>query len=99
MRNHLMGWILALLAALALSPVLHAQTAVQAGAATAQAAAPTPDLSGLLERLRDPEPSSINLNFGKNVSPMTPWAAAKFKAANAIYRGSNPNTVLDDPIF
>ncbi len=40
MRNHLMGWILALLAALALSPVLHAQTAVQAGAATAQAQLP-----------------------------------------------------------
>ncbi len=30
---------------------------------------------------------------------MTPWAEAKFKAANAIYRGSNPDTVLDDPIF
>jgi hypothetical protein len=99
MRNHLTGSFLALLAALAFSPFLLAQTAEQQGAAKAQAAAPTPDLSGLWQRLRDPGHSSLDLDFGKAVSPMTPWAEAKFKAANSIYRSSSPSTVLSDPIF
>lgn len=30
---------------------------------------------------------------------MTPWAAAKYKIANAKYHGDDPNTVLSDPIF
>jgi hypothetical protein len=30
---------------------------------------------------------------------MTPWAQAKFKAANSVYRSSSPSTVLSDPIF
>ena len=30
---------------------------------------------------------------------MTPWAEAKFKAANSVYRGSSPDDVLKDPIF
>ncbi len=88
---------LALVAALAFSPVILAQTAEQP--TTAQAASPTPDLSGLWIRLRDPAHSSLNLDFGKAVSSMTPWAEARFKAANSIYRSSSPSTVLSDPIF
>jgi hypothetical protein len=99
MRNHLMGSVLALVAGLAFSPVILAQTAEQPGEAKAQTASPTPDLSGLWTRLRDPAHSSLNLDFGKAVSPMTPWAEAKFKAANSIYRSSSPSTVLSDPIF
>jgi hypothetical protein len=98
-RNHLMNSILALAGVLAFSSVLSAQTTPQPGTASAQAATSTPDLSGLWIRLRDPSHSSINLDFGKVVSPMTPWAEAKFKAANSVYRSSNPGTVLSDPIF
>jgi hypothetical protein len=99
MRSHLMGAVLALVAALIFSPALVAQTTDRPGTIMVQAAAPTPDLSGLWIRLRDPSHSSINLDFGKVVSPMTPWAEAKFKAANSVYRSSDPSTVLSDPIF
>src|SRR5215472_11283945 len=111
MRNHPIGLALAL-AILALSPFLSAQTRSQTpgrtidqlgtdqpGKAGADAAPATPDLSGLWIRLRDPSHASINLDFGKAISPMTPWAEAKFKAANSVYRSSSPSTVLSDPIF
>src|ERR1700676_2898888 len=99
MRIHLIDSVLVLTAALAFSAVTLAQTGEQPGAGMAQAAAPAPDLSGLWIRLRDPAHSSINLDFAKVVSPMTPWAEAKFKAANSVYRGSSPDDVLKDPIF
>src|SRR6202521_375958 len=99
MRNHLIDSVLVLAAALAFSPVTHAQTGEQPGAGMATTAAPTTDLSGLWIRLRDPGHSSINIDFGKMVSPMTPWAESKFKAANSVYRGSSPDDVLKDPIF
>jgi hypothetical protein len=99
MRNHLIGLVLALVASLAFSPLLPSQTTDRPGTAKAEAAAPTPDLSGLWIRLRDPSHASINLDFGKAISPMTPWAEAKFKAANSVYRSSSPSTVLSDPIF
>src|ERR1700675_3971734 len=99
MRRRMRDTVLALVAALAFSPLLLAQTAEQSGAGMTQAAAPTPDLSGLWIRLRDPAHSSVNLDFAKMVSPMTPWAEAKFKAANSVYRGSSPEDVLKDPIF
>src|ERR1700686_2387872 len=99
MRKHLIDSVLALAAVLAFSPGTLAQTAEQPGAGMAPIAAPTPDLSGLWIRLRDPGHSSINLDFTKVVSPMTPWAEAKFKAANSIYRGSSPDDALKDPIF
>ena len=67
--------------------------------AKAEPAAPAADLSGLWIRLRDPSHSPINLDFGKAISPMTPWAEAKFKAANSVYRSSSPSTDLSDPIF
>ena len=43
--------------------------------------------------------SPINLDFGKAISPMTPWAEAKFKAANSVYRSSSPSTVLERSNF
>src|ERR1700737_387215 len=98
-RNHLIDSVLVLAAALAFSAVTLAQTGEQPGAGMAPSAAPAPDLSGLWIRLRDPGHSSINIDFGKMVSPMTPWAEAKFKAANSVYRGSSPDDVLKDPIF
>jgi hypothetical protein len=99
MRQHLKGPVLAFVGTLIFSPHILAQTAAQQGEAKAQTTATTPDLSGLWIRLRDPAHSSLNLDFGKVVSPMTPWAEAKFKAANSVYRSSSPSTVLSDPIF
>ena len=99
MRNRLVGLVLALSAALAFSPFLFGQTADQQGMARIEPSAPASDLSGLWIRLRDPSHSLINLDFGKAISPMTPWAEAKFKAANSVYRSSSPSTVLSDPIF
>ena len=99
MRDRVIDSVLLIVAALVFSPVLLAQTAEQPGKGMAQAAPSTPDLSGIWIRQRDPGHASINLDFGKSVSPMTPWAEAKFKAANAVYRGSNPDDVLKDPIF
>src|SRR5690348_5058989 len=99
MRHRLIDLVLALSATLAFSPFLFAQTADQPGMARVDPAAPPPDLSGLWIRLRDPSHSPINLDFGKVISPMTPWAEAKFKAANSIYRSSSPSTDLSDPIY
>jgi len=99
MRRRMRETALALVAALAFSPLIFAQTAEQPGTGMAQTAAPAPDLSGLWIRLRDPSHSAINIDFGNVISPMTPWAEAKFKAANSIYRGSSPSNVLSDPIF
>jgi hypothetical protein len=99
MRRRMRHTVLVLIAALAFSPVILAQTAEQPGTATAQAVSPTPDLSGLWIRLRDPAHSSLNLDFGKFVAPRTPWAEGKFKADNSVYRGSDPSDVLKDPIF
>jgi hypothetical protein len=104
MRNCSTGLVLALVAVLAFSSITFAQTAEQPQATTFQTAAPTPDLSGLWVRLRDKGASArgyaaLVLDFGELELPMTPWAAAKYKAANSLYRGSNPSTVLSDPIF
>jgi len=63
----------------------------------------TPDLSGLWSRLRDAAGTrgyeNYVLDFGKTDSPMTPWAAAKYKITGAKYHGDDPSTVLSDPIF
>ena len=104
MRNCPTGPVLALVAVLAFSSITFAQTAEQPGATTSQTAAPTPDLSGLWVRLRDKGASArgyavLVLDFGQLELPMTPWAAAKYKAAHSLYRGSDPSTVLSDPIF
>jgi hypothetical protein len=103
MRNRFVVLVLEFAAALILSSLLPAQTPAQTtdqpGTAKAEAAAPAPDLSGLWTRLRDPANASVNLDFGKAISPMTPWGEARFKAANSVYRSSSPSTVLSDPIF
>src|SRR5882672_5397242 len=99
MRHNLIGPVIALVGALIFPPLMLAQTAERHGEAKAQTTATTPDLSGLWIRLRDPAHSSLNLDFGNAVSPMTPWAEAKFKAANSIFRSSSPSTVLSDPIY
>ncbi len=99
MRHHLIGLILALAGTFAFSQFLSAQSANQPGMARSEAAVSPADLSGLWIRLRDPSHSSINLDFGKAISPMTPWGEARFKEANSVYRSSSPSTVLSDPIF
>ena len=99
MRTRFIGLVLALSAILTFSPFLFAQTAEQQGMAGVEPAAAPADLSGLWTRLRDPSHSPINLDFGKAISPMTPWGEAKFKAANSVYRSSSPSTVLSDPIY
>jgi hypothetical protein len=86
------------------SPVIYSQTMDQTTSTSGQAAPSAPDLSGLWMRLRDKGaiargyPSFI-LDFGNSVSPMTPWAASKFKTTNAMYHGDDAKTVLSDPIF
>jgi hypothetical protein len=101
MRNHLLVSALSLAATLACSLALPTQTPAQTTdqPGMGRSAATPADLSGLWIRLRDPSHASINLDFGKAISPMTPWGEAKFKAANSVYRSSSPSTVLSDPIF
>ena len=61
------------------------------------------DLSGIWSRLRDGAVARgyqmYVLDFGKSDSPMTPWAAAKYKIDGPKYHGDDPNTVLSDPVF
>jgi len=78
---------------------LHAQQETH----TALPASATPDLSGLWSRLRDGAVARgyemYVLDFGKSDSPMTSWAAAKYKITGAMYHGNDPKTVLSDPVF
>ncbi len=105
MRFRFIGPVLAFtLISLGFSPALNSQTAGQPAPAQTQASFSPQDLSGLWIRLRDKGamargyPSFI-LDFGNSFSPMTPWAAAKFKTTNAMYHGDDAKTVLSDPIF
>jgi hypothetical protein len=98
MRNRLMVLILAMAAALAFSSVALAQTAEPSGGEKAQAAAPTPDFSGVWRQRRPPGSSAGGMySFGKEMPPMTPWAEAKFKANKPSY---GPRAVADsnDPV-
>ena len=109
MRDRFIRPVLSLLAIFLFSPHIYGQasagqTPVQPESALAQVAAPAPDLSGLWMRLRDKGATSRGypgfiLDFGDVLSPMTPWAAAKFKTTNAMYHGNDAKTVLSDPIF
>jgi hypothetical protein len=102
-RNRWMNRVLALVAIFIFSPPISAQTTAPQEAASAQAGAAAPDLSGVWARLRDGAIArgyqSYVLDFGKTDSPMTPWAAAKYKITSAMYHGPDPNTVLSDPVF
>jgi hypothetical protein len=88
---------------LAFSGAVYAQGEGQREAASPSATAPTPDFSGLWSRLRDKSTSlgyeAYVLDFGKSDSPMTPWAAAKYKITGPMYHGPDPKTVLSDPVF
>ena len=103
MRYRSMNRILVFVAILASSSATSAQTSVQQASAPAQPAAATQDLSGIWSRLRDGATArgyqSYVLDFGKSDSPMTPWAAAKYKINSPKYHGDDPNTVLSDPVF
>jgi len=102
-RYRSMNRILVFVAILASSSATSAQTSVQQASAPAQPAAATQDLSGIWSRLRDGATArgyqSYVLDFGKSDSPMTPWAAAKYKINSPKYHGDDPNTVLSDPVF
>lgn len=96
--------VLALIAILVFSLLTYSQTAEPQAAIPAPTADSTPDLSGLWMRLRDKGATtrgygSYILDFGNAVSPMTSWAATKFKTTNAMYHGADAKTVLSDPIF
>ena len=103
MRDRLMTLVFAFTAILALSSAISAQTPAQQEAAPSASTASMPDLSGLWARLRDKAPTrgyeAYVLDFGKSDSPMTPWAAAIFKKTNPMYHGTDPQTVLSDPVF
>jgi len=83
----------------AVSLTLYAQQETPPASSTRAA----PDLSGLWSRLRDGAVARgyemYVLDFGKSDSPMTPWAAAKYKVTGAMYHGNDPKTVLSDPVF
>jgi hypothetical protein len=103
-RIRFTGPVLALFATLFFSPTAFTQAPEPQPVATPSAEASAPDLSGLWIRLRDKGavargyPSFV-LDFGQAMSPMTPWAAAKFKKTFAMYHGDDASTVLSDPIF
>ena len=103
MRYRSMNRILVFVAILASSSAISAQTSERQASAPAQPAAATQDLSGIWSRLRDGATArgyqSYVLDFGKSDSPMTPWAAAKYKINSPKYHGDDPNTVLSDPVF
>jgi len=102
MRNRLMNSILVLLAASGLSIVAFTHTAGPLGTAKAQAtapaAAPAPDLSGVWARHPDGGPSNNFLgDFKRPDPPMTPWAEKQFKAIKSSYEG--PAGYLNDLVF
>jgi hypothetical protein len=96
--------VLALVAIFFFSPAVFSQMAQPQASTPAPAGVSSPDLSGLWIRLRDKGATargypSFVLDFGSAMSPMTPWAASKFKITNAMYHGDDPSTVLSDPIY
>jgi hypothetical protein len=102
-RNRLMSPVLAVVAIFIFSSAVSIRTTAQQATAPTQGTASTPDLSGLWSRLREAGAArgyeSYVIDFGKSDSPMTPWAAAKYKITGAMYHGSDPDTVLSDPVF
>ena len=102
MRNRWRNRVLACLSIFVISLAISPQARAQQEAAPSQNAA-TPDLSGIWSRLRDGAIAhgyeQYVLDFGKSNSPMTPWAAAKYKITGPKYAGTDPNNVLSDPVF
>jgi len=98
MRNRLTSLILGLVAVLAFSSVLLAQTSVQSGATTAQVPPATPDLSGVWTQHPPASARAYALyTFSPDVPPMTPWAEAKFQANKPGY-GPRAIAETNDPV-
>jgi hypothetical protein len=97
-RNRIVKLMLAMAATLTFSSVLLAQTGEPSGATKAQAAAATPDLSGVWRQHSPPGARAGGLySFNKEDPPMTPWAEALFKANKPSF---GPRAVPDsnDPV-
>jgi hypothetical protein len=76
MRNRCMNAIFAMLAALAFSPVIHAQTAKHPGAKKPEPALSAKDLTGVWANITESGPT-----FNPKEAPsFQPWAEAKWKA-------------------
>ncbi len=101
MRNHLMGSILSLVIVFTSYLVLLAQSAGQQESTKAQNTASQTDLSGLWV-LHAPASASAysDFAFSKEEPPMTPWAAAKYRAAKPVF-GPNKKPAKDsnDPVY
>jgi hypothetical protein len=101
--NRGMNRVVAFVGILVFSSAISAQTQAQQEPAPAPVTTPVADLSGLWSRLRDGATvrgyQAYVLDFGKTDSPMTAWAAAKYKITGAMYHGPDPKTVLSDPVF
>ena len=76
MRNRYLGLILAVMAALAIKPVILAQTAAQSGAAKT-----IPELSGVWDLVR--EPGASGRRFSLEEPPLQPWAMEIYKRNRA----------------
>jgi hypothetical protein len=81
MQNRFTRWMVTIAAALAVSPVILAQTAPQTSQSGAAKA--TPDLSGVWYR-RDSAPGIANPDGSDLVPPMQPWAAKVFDARQRV---------------
>jgi len=81
MQNRFTRSIVTIVAVLALSPLLLAQTAPQTSQAGAAKA--TPDLSGVWYR-SDSAPGIRNPDGSELIPPMQPWAAEVFKARQSV---------------
>ena len=99
MGNHLNVSVLAVVAALAFSSLILAQTPAGPGPAAgkAPAATHTPDLSGVWTLGRSPQDRGRARTFSET-PPMTPEAAAKYKALLEAVKGRDENKDLVDPI-
>ena len=71
MQNRWTGWIIAVAAALSISPLLRAQTSAPPGADKN-----TPDLSGIWTY----QPGKLPGRFGEEDAPLQPWALQIYKA-------------------
>ncbi|MCZ6750802.1 MAG: hypothetical protein O7E51_03120 [Acidobacteria bacterium] len=83
MQNHFMGSILAVAAALAVAPLLLAQTAQQSGAGMARTAAPKADLSGVWLWASENEGGGSRRRFSLEEPPLQPWAMEIYKTNRA----------------
>lgn len=97
MRRYSMSAIL-LVAMLAVSFGIFAQTAGHKGPAKAQTIANTPDLSGIWSRRAGATGTDFLSNSKKPEPPMTPWAEAEYKEVRESYT-STPTGYLNDPVF